>query len=157
MYLSEGRGESGCSATRKDRKCLPGLTCDEDFYCILDRGESSSSSLFHLLPPTSFALFTFFSSLRLLLKLLVCIQCTSTRRLHGSHRVKLMEASLRSNVAVINWLEGFEYRPISHHSTNNLYLARSIHSLALFSMPQMLLLCGDGREDIRLGVVERSW
>lgn len=57
VLLSEGRGKSGCSATRKDRKCLPGLTCDEDFYCILDRGESLSLFELHSL----FSLF--FSSL----------------------------------------------------------------------------------------------
>ncbi|CRK99450.1 CLUMA_CG012578, isoform A [Clunio marinus] len=32
-----GRGESGCSVTRANRKCAPGLICDEDFYCILER------------------------------------------------------------------------------------------------------------------------
>lgn len=35
----QGRGESGCSKTRASRKCAPGLECDEDFYCILNRSE----------------------------------------------------------------------------------------------------------------------
>lgn len=65
---------------------------------------------------TSFVIFTFLlvSSFFSLphSKLLVYIQCTWARRLHGSHRAKLMEATLRSNVAVINWLEGFKYPTI---------------------------------------------
>lgn len=35
----QGRGESGCSRTRANRKCAPGLICDDDFYCILERSE----------------------------------------------------------------------------------------------------------------------
>lgn len=39
LLTFQGRGESGCSATQMNRKCAPGLKCDEDFYCILDRSE----------------------------------------------------------------------------------------------------------------------
>jgi hypothetical protein len=33
------RGESGCRNTNKKKLCQPGLMCDDDFYCILNRSK----------------------------------------------------------------------------------------------------------------------
>lgn len=40
------RGESGCS---EKKKCAPGLVCDEDFYCILNRSEYCMSTSYYVL------------------------------------------------------------------------------------------------------------
>lgn len=46
----QGRGESGCSPTRANYMCSPGLECDDDFYCILKRGLCKRILLTLLLP-----------------------------------------------------------------------------------------------------------
>lgn len=35
------RGESGCSRSNVKKLCAPGLKCDEDFYCILNRSKKT--------------------------------------------------------------------------------------------------------------------
>lgn len=92
LFHPQGRGESGCSSTRANKKCAPGLTCDDDFYCILDR-----SNFIFLYSGAHFRLsFTFHFQLR------AFIRCTSTVTLGGSQRAKSTVLMRQSSVEVIS-------------------------------------------------------
>lgn len=85
----QGRGESGCN---RRKKCSPGLACDDDFYCILDRGWCMSNFHFSLI---SVFLATFHFQPH------ASTRCISMM-LAGSRLARLTELTRRSSVVAIS-------------------------------------------------------